>query len=451
MRPSSPRVAWTAYRRRRPGGAPGAADRMLEAACIGALVGGGIQFLVQLPGLRGDLAGFRVSFDLSSKPMREVLAGFGPTLAGRGVVQLSSYLDQLLASLLAAGAVAALFYAQTLYLLPVSLFGMSVAAAALPRLARSGGAGSEAELSAGTERALETAAFLNLPSFLAYLLLGLPLVEGIFQLFGKGFGAAESRLVYLVLAAYAVGLPASTSARVLQAGFYARGDSRTPARIAVLRVAVSLVVGLPAMLWLDRQRLGDLEFLGSPGSALRLGAVGLGAGGDSGRLDRARGAAPGGANPAAESRLAGARLPAFHPLRPRRRPSGRARCPRDGGWRYPSDRARGGDLHDLRRRLPGTRQRSGRGAGQSLALTPAPGEEMIRSAAGSPLGGLRSPRSAMDAADSGQRCSWPAGSPPPAARRSAWESASSISCRIRSDPAASTPTRSSCRSSRPRR
>jgi len=269
-------VAWTAYRGGGLTGTAGAADRMLEAACIGALAGGGIQFLVQIPGLRGALDGFRLSFDRSSKPLREVLAAFGPTLAGRGVVQLSSYLDQLLASLLAAGAVAALFYAQTLYLLPVSLFGMSVAAAALPRLARSGGAGSEAELAAGTARALETAAFLNLPSFLAYLLLGLPLVEGIFQLFGRGFGAAESRLVYLVLAAYSVGLPASTSSRVLQAAFYARGDTRTPARIAALRVAMSLIVGLPAMLWLDRQRLDDLAVFGAPGSALRLGAVGLG-------------------------------------------------------------------------------------------------------------------------------------------------------------------------------
>ena len=275
-------VAWVAYGR----GAT-ASDRLLEAACIGAFLGGGIQFLIQLPGLRGDLAGFRLSLDLRPKAVKEVLAALGPTLAGRGVVQLSSYLDQLLASLLAAGAVAALFYAQTLYLLPVSLFGMSVAAAALPRLARSGAgstgssgsagaSASEAALSTGTARALETAAFLNLPSFLAYLLLGLPIVEGVFQLFGKGFGAAESRLVYLVLAAYSIGLPASTSSRVLQAGFYARGDARTPARIAVLRVAMSLAVGLPAMFWLDRLRLGDVAILGAPGSTLRLGAVGLG-------------------------------------------------------------------------------------------------------------------------------------------------------------------------------
>ncbi len=268
-------VAWAAFSERA-AGSFGASDRLLKAACVGALLGGGIQFLVQLPGLVRDLDGFRLSFGLRTAPVRETLAAFAPTLAGRGVVQLSSYLDQLLASLLTAGAVAALFYAQTLYLLPVSLFGMSIAAAALPRLARSGGVGSEGDVAAGTERALATAAFLNLPSSLAYLLLGLPLVEGIFQLFGKGFGAAESRLVYLVLAAYSIGLPAATSARVLQSGFYARGDTRTPARIAAFRVAISLAVGLPAMFWLDRLRLADYAFLGAPGSILRLGAVGLG-------------------------------------------------------------------------------------------------------------------------------------------------------------------------------
>jgi putative peptidoglycan lipid II flippase len=75
-----------------------------------------------------------------------------------------------------------------------------------------------------------------------------------------------------------VGLPASTSSRVLQAGFFARGDTRTPARIAVLRVAMSLAVGLPAMFWLDRWRLGDPSLAGTAGSALRLGAVGLGLG-----------------------------------------------------------------------------------------------------------------------------------------------------------------------------
>ena len=68
--------------------------------------------------------------------MGQALCQFLPVVAGRGVVQLSSYVDLMLASLLAVGAVSALGYAQIFYLLPISLFAMSVAAAELPELSR---------------------------------------------------------------------------------------------------------------------------------------------------------------------------------------------------------------------------------------------------------------------------------------------------------------------------
>ena len=66
--------------------------------------------------------------------MREVVRNFVPVFISRGVVQISAYVDLLLASYLATGAVAALTTAQTLYTLPVSLFGMSVSAAELPEM-----------------------------------------------------------------------------------------------------------------------------------------------------------------------------------------------------------------------------------------------------------------------------------------------------------------------------
>ena len=71
---------------------------------------------------------------------------FVPVVTGRGVVQVSGYVDNLLASLLPTGAVAALNYAQILYMLPVSLFGMAVAAAELPGMSRATGASSEIAL-----------------------------------------------------------------------------------------------------------------------------------------------------------------------------------------------------------------------------------------------------------------------------------------------------------------
>jgi putative peptidoglycan lipid II flippase len=253
-------------------------ERLLVAVCIGALVGGLLQFLVQLPTVLRETRGVPVRFSLRPEGVREALAAFGPAVAGRGVVQFSSYLDQLLASLLAVGAVSALGYAQLLYLLPVALFGQSVAAAALPELARSAaaaGSGAESEIARRTRRALGQAGLLNFPTAVAYLVLGPVIVSALYRLLPGRFGEADSWLVGLVLGGYALGLPASTGSRVLQSSFFALSDTRTPARIAALRVAVGTGVALPAMFLLDRRLLVELPGLGGLGGDLRLGSLGL--------------------------------------------------------------------------------------------------------------------------------------------------------------------------------
>lgn len=268
-------VFWAARRGGDPsGGRPD--DRLLLAACVGAMAGGALQFLIQLPGVMRDLEGFRFGFGVGWPPVREALGAFLPTLAGRGAVQISSYIDQFLASWLAAGALGALAYAQTLYLLPVSLFGLSLAAAALPDLARRRGEGLTSEIELSLRRRLVQSAYLNLPASVAYLLLGFPVVEGIFRLFGRRFGTEESWLVYGVLAAYSLGLPAATQARVLQSGLYAGGDARSPARYSMLRLAIGFGLGVPLMLVLDRFGVSSVGVAaGLSGGALRLGAVGL--------------------------------------------------------------------------------------------------------------------------------------------------------------------------------
>ena len=126
-----------------PGGVLSAAtlERLLFAACFGALAGGLLQFLVQLPLVFRLLRGFRLSFSTRVAGVPEALRAFGPVVAGRGVVQLSGYLDLFLAAFLAVGAVSALSYAQVFYLLPISLFGMSIAAAELPPFPASAPAG----------------------------------------------------------------------------------------------------------------------------------------------------------------------------------------------------------------------------------------------------------------------------------------------------------------------
>lgn len=257
---------------------------LARALALGALVGAVLQFLVQLPTLvqlvRLRRGGLRLSPDL-----RQVLRSAGAAIAGRGVVQLSAYVDLVLASLLAAGAVAALGYAQVLYLLPVSLFGMSVAAASLPSLSTTG----RADPAAARRHLLVASrrvAALVVPTAVVFLVLGDQVVAALFQ--GGAFGAAETRQVAAVLAAYSLGLVASTQSRLLQSALYGLDDARTPARVAAVRVLFGTLVGVAAMLLLDGWRLdaGGPVRVGAPGlpsaalrasevSLLRLGGMGL--------------------------------------------------------------------------------------------------------------------------------------------------------------------------------
>jgi putative peptidoglycan lipid II flippase len=100
----------------------------------GSVIGSGLQFGVQLPVVLKLTRKLRLRLDPRAAHVREVLRNFVPVFVSRGVVQISGYVDQVLASLLGKGAVAALANAQSINTLPVSLFGMAVSAAELPAM-----------------------------------------------------------------------------------------------------------------------------------------------------------------------------------------------------------------------------------------------------------------------------------------------------------------------------
>lgn len=252
------------------------ADLVLAFA-IGALVGGVLQFAVQLPMILRLEPHLRLRWDLRSPEVRTVIRNAGPAIAGRGMVQISGYVDQLLASFLAAGAVAALGFAWTLYLLPVSLFGMSVAAAELPELARHRRSDPET-LRRRASDGITRIAFLVVPSCIAYIALADIVVGTLFQ--RGAFDRGSTVLVAATLAALAVGLVPSTTTRLFASTFFALQDTRTPARAAAVRVAISAVVGFLAMALLEPLRIGDrtwnLALLGQLRlSGQPLGIVGL--------------------------------------------------------------------------------------------------------------------------------------------------------------------------------
>ena len=184
--------------------------------------------------------------------MREVLKNFAPVFLSRGVVQISAYVDQVFASMLGTGAVAALTNAQTLYTLPVSLFGMSISAAELP--AMSSALGAEAEVAAQLRRRLDSGlrriAFFVVPSAMAFLALGGAITAALFQT-GR-FGHGDSDYVWGILAGSSVGLLASTLGRLYSSTYYALRDTRTPLRFAMVRVFLTVTLGYVCAIWVPR-------------------------------------------------------------------------------------------------------------------------------------------------------------------------------------------------------
>lgn len=243
---------------------------LLVALAWGALAGGVLQLLFQLPFLAGCLKGVVPSLGRRVAAVGTVVRNFVPVMAARGAANLSGLLDLWLSSLLAAGAVSAMTYAQTFHLLPISLFGMSIAAAELPELSRDRAAADDDRVRERTGKAVGTVLFWLVPSAAGYLFFG-PEVMGIAYQTGE-FTGSDAEAVGLILAVYAVGLPASGTSRVLSSTFYALGDTRTPARIAYARIAVAAAVGASVMFPLDR-----VSF-----SGLGMGAAGLAAGASAG-------------------------------------------------------------------------------------------------------------------------------------------------------------------------
>jgi putative peptidoglycan lipid II flippase len=216
---------------------------LAEILAWGSVVGSALQVAVQFPVVLRLLHGLHLSLGYRAQNVRTVVGNFLPVFIGRGVLQISAYIDALLASLLPTGAVAALAYAQTLYTLPVSLFGMSVSAAELPEMSRT--IGNEEEVARVLVRRLDAGlqqiAFFVLPSVVAFLILGDVIVAAIYR--SGRFTQGDVIYVWGILAGATVGLLASTLSRLYSSTYYALLDTRTPLRFAIVRVILTTVLG----------------------------------------------------------------------------------------------------------------------------------------------------------------------------------------------------------------
>lgn len=237
------------------------------------VAGYALQFLVQLPRVLRVIPAFRPVIEWHSEHVRTVIRNFGPVFLSRGVVQISGYIDQMIASELPLGSVAILGYAQAISILPFSLFSMSIAAAELPALSSIVGSHEDvaAHLRTRLSAGLRRIAFLIVPSAVGFLVLGDVIGAALYQ--SGAFTPADAIYLWAVLAGSSVGLLATSLGRLYSSAFYALLDTRTPLRFAVIRVVLTTALGLAFALWVPHW-LGISEKWGAAGLTASAGIAG---------------------------------------------------------------------------------------------------------------------------------------------------------------------------------
>lgn len=239
-----------------------------------SVLGAALQMGIQLPSVFKLLGSARFAPDYGFRPVREVLHNFVPAFVSRGVVQISGFIDTYMASFIEPrGMVTLLQNAQTIYLLPISLFGMSVSAAELPEMSRETGTGTDAHARLRTRLngALPRVAFFVVPSAVGFVVLG-EAISGVLLQHGR-FTRTDSLRTWAILAGSAVGLVASALGRLYSSTFYALRDTRTPLWFAIIRVTLTGVLGYLFAFPLPRL-LGLPTWTGAAGLTVSAGIAG---------------------------------------------------------------------------------------------------------------------------------------------------------------------------------
>ncbi|MFQ5740240.1 MAG: murein biosynthesis integral membrane protein MurJ [Acidobacteriota bacterium] len=214
----------------------------IEAIAVGAVVGGFLQFGVQLPLLRSH--GFRYRFRLDFRHAGVLKIGrlLGPAVIGVSAVQINTLVNTQLASLLGDGPVSWLNYAFRLIYLPIGLFGVAVGIVNLREVSVLASQREWEELKQTVAASLRLIAFLSIPSSVGLMVLSVPIIQVIFE---RGhFTHSDTVHAAYALLLYSLGLFAYSGVKVYVPTFYALDDARTPVRISLVAVAVNVVVNL---------------------------------------------------------------------------------------------------------------------------------------------------------------------------------------------------------------
>jgi putative peptidoglycan lipid II flippase len=254
-------------------------DPPVLALALGVLVGGVGQMLVQVPSLRQVGLLVAPSSELGHPALGRVARLLLPAVFGLAAVQVMVFVNTLLASLLPAGSISFLYYADRVMEFPLGVFGIALASASLPAMSRQAAERDLPAVAGTVNFALRLAAYVSLPATVGLVVLSVPITRLLFE---RGrFGAAESTATAVALVWYALGLVGFAGARIAAQAFYAVAEPATAVRLGIVSIGANLVaaivlmgpmghaglaaassfgayVNLAGLLWAARRRFGPL-------------------------------------------------------------------------------------------------------------------------------------------------------------------------------------------------
>ena len=211
-----------------------------HAAAWGVLAAGVIIVLVVGGDAEAHGYGIRLRMPRLDEPTRRFLKALGPAIIGAGGVQLALFADTLIASYLPTGALSALYYADRINQLPIGVVGIAVGTVLLPEMSRRLAAGDDKGAASAQARGIQLALLLTIPCAVGAIVIPDLIMRA---LFARGaFTVADAAAAGATLAAYSIGLLPFVLLRSFTAPFYARGDTATPVKAALLAAFINILL-----------------------------------------------------------------------------------------------------------------------------------------------------------------------------------------------------------------
>ena len=217
-------------------------DSATRALAIGVLVAGVIQVLFQLPSLYREGYLPKIRLDFKNAAVTRVYRLMLPAVFSVSVAQINLFVNTVLASFLVTGSVSWLYYSDRLMEFPVGVFGIALATVVLPSLSKENAVGDPEHFAKMLDWALRWVVVIAVPATVALYVLAIPLLTTIFQY--NAFTVTDVAQSALALKAFAVGVCGFIFVKVLAPGFFARQDTKTPMKIAVVSVLVNVILSL---------------------------------------------------------------------------------------------------------------------------------------------------------------------------------------------------------------